>query len=169
MIEQTLNPWSLGSSSTLGSPQGAYFSLCLCLCLSVCLSWINKILIKNLSKKIDERSFFIFANLLRSDFIELSWIYLLVHSACCWATSWFKYIMKIHLTHIDGFLCGQEHSSSFSDNLYILLIHQKLSFLKVDSNMEAWYDGSFCILLSKSISLPVMSNLLSTCIVIRKY
>ena len=46
-------PWAqgmilgvLGSSPTLGSLQGACFSLCLCLCLSLslsaCLSWINK-------------------------------------------------------------------------------------------------------------------------------
>ena len=36
------DPGVLGSSPTLGSPQGACFSLCLGLCLSLCLSWINK-------------------------------------------------------------------------------------------------------------------------------
>ena len=36
------DPGVLGSSPTLGPPQGACFSLCLCLCLSLCLSLMNK-------------------------------------------------------------------------------------------------------------------------------
>ena len=35
------DPWVLGSSSALGPPQGACFSLCLCPCLSLCFSWIK--------------------------------------------------------------------------------------------------------------------------------
>ena len=44
------DPGVLGLSPTLGSLQGAYFSLCLCLCVSLCLSWINKILKNKLIK-----------------------------------------------------------------------------------------------------------------------
>ena len=36
------DPGVLGSSPSLGSPQGACFTLCLCLCLSLSVSLMNK-------------------------------------------------------------------------------------------------------------------------------
>ena len=52
------DPGVLGSSPTLGSPQGACFSLWLCLYLSLCLSWINKKYFKNFWREKGWKSMF---------------------------------------------------------------------------------------------------------------